>query len=43
MWHEWNANDNDVMRMWFALHANLSDATSGMHDTSMYAQHMCSM
>ena len=23
MWHEWNANANDIMMTWFALDANL--------------------
>ena len=23
MWHEWNANADDMMMMWFALYANL--------------------
>ena len=23
MWHEWNANANDIMMMWFALYVNL--------------------
>ena len=23
MWHEWNANANDVMMTWFVLYANL--------------------
>ena len=23
MWHEWNANADDIMMMWFTLYANL--------------------
>ena len=23
LWHEWNANTNDVMMMWFTLYVNL--------------------
>ena len=42
MWHEWNANTNDIMMTWFALYLNPSDVTSGMHDRHAGAWNMCS-
>ena len=42
MWHEWNANVNDVMMTWFALDVNPGDVTMGMHDMWLHAWHMYS-
>ena len=42
-WQEWNTNATDIMITWFALYANQSDITSGMHNTCTHAWHMCSM
>ena len=32
-----NMNATDIMMMWFALYANPSAVTSGMHDACMHA------
>ena len=42
MWHEWNANTDDIMITWFTLYANSSDVMLGMHDAHAHAWHMCS-
>ena len=40
MWHEWNANANDVMMMWLALYVNPSDVTSAsMTHAHMHGTH----
>ena len=39
LWHEWNANANDVMMMRFALYVNPTDITLGMHNMHADAWH----
>ena len=42
MWHEWNANADDVMMTWFALYANLvTSCLSGM--TCMHVHGACAL
>ena len=43
MWHEWNANADDVMMMWFTLYVNPSDVMPGMCDMCADAWGTCSM
>ena len=41
MWHECNANAEDIMMMWFTFYATPSDVMLGMHDA--HAWHTCSV
>ena len=42
-WHEWKANADDIMEIWFTSYETPSDVTSGMHNMHVHAWHMCSM